>query len=218
MPQRTNKSIRIQLIEEHEVARVGFRHVLESEDDMEVVAESASALQACRDYDRNQPDVLVTGLSLPDMSALEIIRHILGFDPQARIIVLSMHSGLVVDAALQLGVRGFVSKKSGAQDLIMTIRKVMQGEYYIDPESAARLKRTKARMVDASLSNLTRQEMEIFGFLADGQSVSGIAGQMQLSTKTIYTHRANIMNKLGVKSTTALAKIAFDLDLFTNAQ
>lgn len=213
------ETIRIHIVEELKLLRAGYRYLLEREDDMEVVSESDNGLQACRDYVRYKPDVLVTGLSLPDVNGLEIIRNILDRYPDARILVVSMYShALVCEATLQLGVRGFITKKRGARDLIMAIRKIMRGEQYVDPETATGLTRNKKGMGKPSLSSLTKRELEVCMFLADGQSVSGIAEQMHLSAKTIYTHRERILHKLGMKSVATLSQIAFLLDFFLNVQ
>lgn len=186
---------------------------------MEVVAESATSLQACRDFERYKPDVLVMGLSLPDMNGLEVIRHILNQYPEARILVLSMHSGLVAEVALQQGALGFISKQCGVRDLIKGIRKIMRGERFIDPETAKQLKRIKEKMgKEATRSSLTKRELEVFRFLANGQSVSNIAKQMHVSEKTIYTHREHILNKLGVSSMSALMQIALILNIYLNGQ
>jgi two-component system, NarL family, invasion response regulator UvrY len=212
------KPIRIQLAEDHEMVRSGFRYLLNSEEDMEVVAESATGLQAGRDFERYKPDVLVMGLSLPDMNGLIVVRHILNRYPEARILVLSMYSGPVAEAALQQGALGFISKQCGVRDLIMGIRKIMRGERFIDPETAEQLKRIKEMGKEGTLSSLTKRELEVFRFLANGQSVSSIAKLMHLSEKTIYTHREHILNKLCVKSVSALTQITLIMNMFSDLQ
>jgi two-component system, NarL family, invasion response regulator UvrY len=213
-----NRPIRIQLAEDHEMVRSGFRLLLNSEEDLEVVAESANGLQACRDYDQHKPDVLVLDISLPDMKGLEVLRRILCRYPEARILVLSMHSSLVAEAALQQGARGFISKQCGVRGLTMAIRKIMRGEQFIDPETAEQLTRVKKEMGKTALSSLTKRELEVFRFLANGQSVSSTAKLMHLSEKTIYTHREHIMYKLGVKSMSALTQIALVLNMYSDFQ
>lgn len=212
------KTSRIQLAEEHEVVRSAIRHLLESEDDIEVVAESADGEQACWDYDRCKPDALVMGLSLPGMNGLEVIRRILSRYPEARILILSMYSGHIAITALELGARGFISKGCSSRDLIMAIRKVIRGGHYVEPGLASQLAWKKGEKVKALLSSLTKRELEVFKLLADGQSVTSISKQMHLSGKTIYTHRERILRKLGVNSVALLTKIAILLDIDTQNQ
>lgn len=217
MANRDSKSIRIQLAEDHEVVRSGFHYLLECEGDMEIVAESANGVQACRDYDQHKPDVLVLDISLPDMSGLEVIQRILSRYPEARILVLSMYASTVItEAALQLGARGYISKQCAVRDLVMAIRKLMRGEHYVEPESAEKLARSKREMDEASPLSLTKRELEVGRLLTKGQSVSSIAEQMHLSEKTVYTHREHILHKLGVKTVAALSQVAFILDIYTN--
>jgi len=212
------KSIRIQLAEDHEVVRSGFRHLLNSEDDMEVVAESANGVQARRDYDEYKPDVLVMDISMPGMNGLDVARQILNRHSEARILILSMHSGMVVDAALQQGIRGFISKQCGVRDLTVAIRKIMQGERYLDHESADQLTLGKRKTGKALLSFLTKRELEVCMLLTDGQSVSNIAEQLHLSKKTVYTHREHILYKLGVRSIAALTLLTSFFDNYMNSQ
>lgn len=213
------ETIRIQLAEDHEVVRTGFRYMLESENVMDVVAESATGEQTCRDYDLHKPDVLVMGLSLPDINGLNVMRHILSRNTEARILILSKNSSeLVKETALHLGARGFVSKQCDERSLVTAICRVMQGDRYVDPVSAAQLTWKKGEFSDASLASLTLREMEVCRLLAKGQSVSGIAEQMQLSDKTIYTHWEHIRQKLGVKSAASLSRIAFLFDFYTHDQ
>jgi two-component system invasion response regulator UvrY len=200
-----SKPIRIQLAEDHEIVRTGFRYLLDNEADMEVVVESANGVQACKHYDEYKPDVLVMDISMPDMHGLEAIRRILIRDPEARILVLSMHSGAVAERTLQEGARGFISKQCAAHELIVATRRIMRGEHYLDPNSAERL---SPRMEHAPPPPLSNRELEICMHLVDGRSVSSIAEQMHLSEKTIYTHREHIMLKLGVTTVVELTKLA----------
>lgn len=198
--------VRIQLVDDHEIVRAGFRHLLEKEGNMQVVLESATGKQACRDYDACRPDILIIDISLPDISGIEVIRRILLDHPHARILVLSMHSGMVAERAMQLGARGFVCKRSGARSLVSAIRRIMRGGNYLDEEAEAEMPKRAAK---PSLPvPLSRRELEVCLLLTEGQSVAEIAATLHLSEKTVYTHRQHIMDKLGVVTPVELAQVA----------
>lgn len=200
----TGNPIRVQIAEDHEIVRTGFRYLVDNEHDMEVVSESVNGIEACRDYGRYKPDVLVMDISMPDMHGLEAIRRILVHHPGARILVLSMHSGVVAERTLHQGACGFINKRTAARELVAAIRRIMAGERYVDAETETQLSSKWKKSVPSSLSN---REMEICMHLADGRSVSSIAKQMHLSKKTVYSHRERIMLKLGVASVVELTKL-----------
>ena len=210
--------IRVQLAEDHEVVRTGFRCLLDHESDIVVVAESANGLQACRDYDEYNPDLLVIDISMTGMNGLEAIRRILSRHPNARILVLSMHTGLIAERALQQGARGFLSKQCAARELIMAIRKVMQGECYLDSCLHIPASTEKQKVGGTLVSALSKRELEVCMLLADGHSVSGISEQLHLSEKTVYTYRANLFHKLGVASVVELVQIVSMLGIHSAFQ
>jgi len=208
------RRIRVQLVDDHEVVRVGFRHLLEREGDMQVVAESACGRQAGRDFATHQPDILIMDISLPDFSGLEAMRRILLGHPQARIVVLSMHAGMVAERAMQLGACGFVCKRSGASVLVSAIRSIMRGGRFID--AAAGVQTSVNRPQATNPSPLSRRELEICILLTQGKSVAEIARELHLSEKTVYTHRQHIMDKLGVATTVELAQVATRMGIQSN--
>lgn len=199
--------IRVQLAEDHEVVRTGFRCLLGHEDDIEVVAESANGVQSCRDYERYHPDVLVIDISMTDMNGLEAMRRILGRDPEARILVLSMHSGLVAERAMQQGARGFLSKQCAARELVMAIRKIAQGRCYIDSSLGMHASSANQNTGEDAAAALSKRELEVCMLLADGQSVSNISEHLHLSEKTVYTYRTNLFRKLGVATVVELVQM-----------
>ncbi|HXH64949.1 MAG TPA: response regulator transcription factor [Mariprofundaceae bacterium] len=208
-------AIRIQLVDDHEIVRTGFRHLLEKEGDLRVVAESASGKQACRDYDTYLPDILIMDISLPDISGLEAMRRILDRHPQARILVLSMHTGMVAEQAMQLGAMGFVCKRSGATALVSAIRAIMAGQHYVDAKEDESIPGERFGSRRLRPASLTKRELEICMHVAEGRSVAEIARAMHLSEKTVYTHRQHIMDKLGVDTPVRLARILASLGLQT---
>ena len=199
--------IRVQLAEDHEVVRTGFRYLLDNEDDIVVVAESANGIQACRDYDTYNPDILVIDVSMAKMNGLEATHRILGRHPDACILVLSMHSGLVAERALQQGARGFLSKQCAARELVTAIRKIAQGGHYIDSSLNTQTSPGKQKTGQNPASTLSKRELEVCMLLASGQSVSNISEHLHLSEKTVYTYRTSLFRKLGVVTVVELVQI-----------
>jgi two-component system, NarL family, invasion response regulator UvrY len=197
--------LRIQLADDHEIVRAGFRHLLEKEPDMEVVAESGSGKQACRDFEACQPDVLVMDVSMPDISGLEAMRRILQTHPEARVLILSMHAGMVATQSMQMGAKGFICKRSGSKALIAAIRTVMDGRLFYDQEADESWPGISMAQASGAPAALTKREIEICMQLADGRSVAEIADTLHLSEKTVYTHRQHIMDKLDAKTPVDLA-------------
>ncbi len=206
-------SIRVQLVDDHEIVRAGFRYLLEGEGKMQVVAESSSGRKACLDYKSSQPDIVIMDISLPDFSGLEVMRRILAKDPQAQVVILSMHGGMIAARAMEMGARGFVCKSSAARTLLTAIRQVRQGQLYLD----AGLNLPATETLQPEKMTLTKRELEICLLLTEGHSVQEIADTLFISCKTVYTHREHIMAKTGVKSTIELAQVAARMGIsFTN--
>ncbi|OIO71934.1 MAG: DNA-binding response regulator [Zetaproteobacteria bacterium CG_4_9_14_3_um_filter_49_83] len=209
----TSGRIRIQLADDHEIVRAGFRHLLEKEHDMQVVAESATGKQACRDYERCQPDILILDISLPDISGIEVIRRILQRDSGARILVFSMHVGMVAEHAMKKGACGYICKRSGAGALISAVRHIIRGGRYLDDNANVRMPLQLIEAVKSPAGPLSRRELEICLLLTEGKSVAEIGELLHVSVKTVYTHRQHIMDKLGVTTIVELSQVAARLGI-----
>lgn len=206
-----SRHVRVQLVDDHEIVRSGFRHLLEKEEDIDVVAESPDGKQACRDFDEQKPDLVIMDVSLPDISGLEVMRRMQALEHNAPILMLSMHSGMVAKRAMELGARGFISKRSGVGKLVEAIHTIMDGQSFIDDDSFPDVPASTGAMV--SSEPLSRRELEICMLLAEGKRVLEIAEQLHISDKTVYTHRQHIMDKLGVSSPMELVRLADRLGL-----
>lgn len=201
----SKQPMRLQLVDDHEIVRDGFRQLLEQEEHIQIVAESANGKEACRHYEQYKPDIVIVDISLPDMSGLEVLRRILRFYPKARIIMLSMHSGLVANHAIQQGASGFICKSSGTRKLAQAIRQVMAGKTYLDP--SASLEGEENKPGSTSGAPLTKRELEVCLLLVEGKSIREIARLLHLSEKTIYTHRQRSMKKLAAATPIELTRL-----------
>lgn len=208
--------IRILLADDHEVVRAGYRRLLENTPDIEVVAEVASGEDAYSRYCELHPDVVVMDLTMPGMSGLEASRRILAHDDSAKILVFSVHENeVMLNRALDLGVFGYISKRSASQVMIEAVRQVAAGEVYVGQEMMPYLLRRKTSPDSGRLSCLSPREFEVFCLLADGKAVNDIASLLNLSPKTVGHHATHVKNKLGISDITGLTRLAIRMGIMT---
>jgi len=205
-------SIRVLLVDDHEVVRAGYRRLLESTDDIEVAAEATSGEEAYQLYVRDQPTVVVMDLTMPGVGGLDASRRILARDRGARILVFSVHENEVfLNRALEQGVLGYISKRSASRVMLEAVRTVARGELFVGQEMMPFLVGRKASADSRLIADLSPREFEVFRLRAEGMSVNDIAELLKVSPKTIGHHNTRIKQKLGVSSTAELTRIAIRL-------
>ena len=201
--------IRVMLVDDHAVVRAGFHHLLETFADMQVVGEAASGEEACRQAQTLQPDVIVLDISMPGIGGLETIGRLARVAPQARVLVLSVHENEPFPSlALERGASGYLTKRCAPEELVKAVREVAHGRRYLASDVARRIALGRTDGEAKRLASLSPREFEVFSCLARGLSVNEIAASLNLSPKTVHVHRANLLTKLGVKTTTDLVHIA----------
>lgn len=208
--------LRIALVDDHPIVRVGFRKLLDLEPGWTVVAEVGSAQELAAWLLTSTCDVLVLDLSLPDGDGLVMIRHLLAQRPYMAIVVLSMHDNdLYVQDALSAGASGYVTKRSAPDQLVAAIRTVVQGGVYVASEHADRehggqgsAEKGAAELEHGRLPELTSREAQVFLLLARGHSVSRVASTIGICNKTAYAHRSSIYAKLSLTSDYELRLLA----------
>jgi two-component system invasion response regulator UvrY len=208
--------IRVMLVDDHAVVRMGFRLLLQACDDIEVVAEAESgeqALQLLSGSSGKGPrpaDVVVMDLSMPGIGGLETLRRLRARDAALRVLVLSAHEDTAhPQRALKAGAAGYLSKRSAADALLDAVRAVAGGQRYIDPAMAAKLALAQLGGGETSpVDALSEREFEVFVQLAKGRSVAEIAQQLTLSPSTVGTHLYSIKGKLGASNQAELTLIA----------
>lgn len=204
-----NSKIRVMLVDDHAVVRVGFRMLLETSGEVDVVGEADSGEVAYREFARIQPDVVIMDLSMPGMGGIEAVRRLIARDRNARILVLSAHE----DSAhprrvLKAGALGYLSKRGAPEELLDAVRVVAAGRIYLEAEIARKLALHDLAAPGQSIESLSEREFAVFLKLAQGESVQSIAQTLSLSPNTVGTHLYNIKQKLGAGNQAELTLIA----------
>ncbi len=201
--------IRVVLVDDHPVVRTGYRRLLEQAGDIAVVAEAGDCAGGYAAFMAHAPDVLVTDLSMAGSGGLELIRRVRLRTPDARVLVFSMHDGaLLVRRALEGGARGFLTKASSPDCLVVAIRALHGGQRYLGPDLPPALLQRDPQEEAERLAALSAREFEVFRLLAQGHSSAECAQALNLSPKTIANHQTLIKDKLGVATSAALAHLA----------
>jgi DNA-binding NarL/FixJ family response regulator len=204
---------RIVLADDHPVVRHGVRSLLQSDADLTVIGEASDGIETVQMVEKLLPDVLVVDLMIPGLNGLEITRQVRQRSPGTRVIILSMHANEpYVLEALKNGASGYVLKDSSGTDLIQAIRLVASGQRYLSPPLSERaveayMLKSQEHPPDA-YEGLTDREREVLHLAAEGLSNPDIAGRLSISPRTVETHRANLMRKLGLKTQTDLIRYA----------
>lgn len=203
------KTINVMLVDDHAVVRFGFRMLLESTDDIKVVAEADSAEAAYQQILTAKPDVIVMDISLGGTMGVEATRRIVARDKTAKVLGLSSHEDpSYVRYMLKAGALGYLSKRSAPDELMHAIRQVAEGRMYIEASLSQRMALEEFNGEKSPIEVLSEREFGVFIQLAKGLSVNQIAELLNISPRTVGTHLYNVKQKLGVSNQAELTLIA----------
>jgi len=205
-------AIRIVLADDHALVRQGFRSLLEKLKDIEVVGEARDGREVVELSKTNRPDLVFMDITMPGLNGLEAITRVKKECPTARVIMLSMHEGEeYFQHALDSGAAGYVLKDADRMELELAIRTVMRGETYLTPavaRYAVEAYRHRKEDNQGPLACLTSRQREILQLIAEGYANKDIAQRLALSTRTVETHRAELMERLNIRDVPGLVKMA----------
>ncbi len=201
--------LKVMLVDDHAVVRMGFKLLLEASDDIEVVAEADSGEAVCQAIEVLAVDVVVMDIAMPGMGGIEAIKRLTAKDSQVRILALSAHEDISHPMrALQAGAMGYLSKRSAPEVLLDAIRALAKGQRYVDAQIAQRIALQAISGDKSPVEKLSAREFEVFVQLARGQSVVQISDTLKLSGSTVGTHLYNIKQKLGLSNQAEITLLA----------
>lgn len=212
-PASTKARIQIFLVDDHPLMRDGLRLLIQQQADMAVCGEAEDGLAALTAIEKLKPDLVLADITLPGKSGLELIKDIQALRPGLPVLVLSMHDeNLYAERVLRAGGRGYVMKQEGGGRMIEAIRQVLAGKIAVSERMASRILEVfsgrRATADDSPVARLSDREFEVFQLIGEGRGTTEIAAQLHLSVKTVEAHRANIKQKLALKSAPELVRAA----------
>ena len=208
------KTIRILIADDHDIVREGLRRLLESKPKWMICDEAATGREAVSKAREHKPDVAVLDFSMPELNGLEATRQIRKLLPQTEVLILTMHdSEQLAREILEAGARGFVLKTHAKRQLVPAVLALSEHKTYFDSQVSALmldafLHPEKAALKRGASGRLTSREREIVQLIAEGRTSKEVAAQLSVSVKTVEAHRANLMNKLNLHSTSQLVLYA----------
>ncbi|MEM8902040.1 MAG: response regulator transcription factor [Bacteroidota bacterium] len=207
--------INILIAEDHQVLIDGLRSMLRGQSDMRVVGEAITGPEVFHILRRQQVDVLLLDLELPEMSGEEICKELPHSYPTVKPLILTMHQEKErISALIELGARGYLFKNTDKDELIAGIRAVMEGRIFLGEAVSETLQKEEEPDEDSSyLPKITRREKQVLALIVEGLTNSEIASQLHISIKTVDSHRTNLLEKLSARNTASLVRIALEQDL-----
>jgi len=211
--------VRIMLADDHTIVRQGLARLLEEHQGLKVVGEAINGQIAVEKAEKLKPDIIIMDIAMPRMNGIEAAKRIRKLVPETKIVILSMYSHEhYIHELLECGVSGYLLKDSSGQDIIKAIRAALKNETFLSPSISKKvvdsyLSPTKSSSKAELYKTLSNREREVFQLIAEGHPTRRIADMLCVSISTIKSHRAKIMEKLGIESSLKLIHFAIQLGL-----
>ena len=204
---------RVLIVDDHPMMREGLAHSINQEPDLTVCCAARTAAEALDGIAARKPDLVLTDITLPGKSGLELIKDIKAMHPGLPVLVVSMHDeALYAERVLRAGARGYITKEAAGEKLLHAIRQVLAGQLYVSEKTAAQIVATfsghQAAGGRPSVGVLTDREFEVFQLIGQGLATEQIARRLNISAKTVETHRVHIKKRLGLATAPELIAYA----------
>ena len=203
-------TVRILIADDHKILREGLRSLLEKQSAFAVIAEAEDGLTAYEGVKKHKPDIAILDIGMPGLNGIEVTRKIQSEMTETRVIALSMHADRrFVMGILEAGASGYLLKDSAFAELVTAVTAVAKGKTYLSPSIAETVIKSSLEKSDRGKQGfLTGREREVLQMIAEGKSTKEIAFKLFVSTKTVETHRKQIMDKLSIRTIAGLTKYA----------
>jgi len=217
------KNTKILIVDDHEVVRDGLRNILLSLENISIAGEAGNGEDAIKLYSSVKPDLVIMDISMPGMNGIEATRIIKEKDPDAKILILTMHDNQeYLNQIIRSGAKGFILKNTDKDELLEAVKTVASGENFFSKDISKLIIDNYIRSAKEQEKNdgfkevpLTKREIEILKLIASGYSNQEIANILYISYNTVDTHRKNIMHKLSIKNTAGLVRYAIEKGLIS---
>ncbi len=212
-------TIRVLLADDHRLMRAGLRALLKSLELVQVIAEAGTGHEAIQLAEQHQPDIVIMDIAMPELNGLEATARLVKLTPAPRVIILSMHANEeYVKRALQAGAAGYLLKGAEPAELELAIKAVMRGETYLTSAISKQVVQNylhPERMKTSPIQELTPRQREVLQLVAEGHSTKDIAQKLNLSVKTVDTHRTELMQRLDIHDIAGLVRYAIRIGLIS---
>lgn len=211
--------IKVLLVDDHDLVRMGIRRLLEDAKGIDVVKEVANgedAIQYCRN---EQPDVVLMDMNMPGIGGMEATKRIVRYSPDIKVLVLTVQvEEPIPSKVMQIGASGFLTKSAGPQEMIQAIKAVKSGQRYLTPDIAQQMALSQFNTTDETpFKSLSERELQIMMMITRGEKVVDISKQLNLSTKTINSYRYRMFDKLSVSNDVELTHLAIRYGMLNSA-
>jgi DNA-binding NarL/FixJ family response regulator len=217
-------TIRVLLADDHTLVRAGIRSLLETLPGIKVVAEASNGIEALNLIDQFHPDVVLMDIAMSELNGLEATSRVLKDYPNTKVIILSMHANEeYVWKALRMGAKGYLLKDAGMAELELAVKAVVRGETYLSPPISRQVisdyvsrvssDQEKQSLTGQETERLTPRQREILRLIAEGYTTQAIAQKLDISIKTVETHRTQLMERLDIHDIAGLVRYAIRIGL-----
>lgn len=208
-------TIKVLIVDDHAVVRLGLNTLLSDEKEIIVVGEAANAEQAMHQVELQQPDVVILDIQIPGKNGIEVCKDIVSLHPQTRIVMLTSHSSdEFITQAIRAGASGYVLKQVGNEELIRAIKAAHAGEMAFDTQTTSqmvqRFKKMEKEAEESVFADLSQRELQVMVLVADGQSNKEIGHSLNLSEITVRNYVSNILSKMNLRNRIEIARLAIN--------